>query len=114
VARARAARVPGLPAAGVLLGRGEPQVGRSVQYPLLVEQILHAAGVSCTPMEDGAVMIRFPSTNGLCVSVPLSSQGCDELIRKLEEARAGQQVTPSDTVPEPSDDQPSAGPGESQ
>lgn len=86
-----------------------------MQYPLVVEQILHAAGVNAVPMEHGAVMLRFPSMNGFVVSVPLSSEGCDELVRKVQEAQAaGQQVDPSASVEEPSNDQPSAGPGESE
>jgi hypothetical protein len=113
-------RVPGTPKVqrpGLILpgGRQLQPPGSSLQYPLVVEQILHAAGVNCVPMEDGAVMLRFPSMNGFVVSVPLSSQGCDELVRKVQEARAaGQQVDPSASVTEPSNDQPSAGPGESE
>jgi len=92
-----------------------PVPGASVQYPLVVEQILHVAGVNCTPMEDGAVMVRFPSMNGFVVSIPLSAQGVEELISKLQQAQeAGQQVEPSATVSEPSNDQPSAGPGETE
>jgi hypothetical protein len=83
-----------MPGAGVLLDKGQPQ--GSVTYPLIVETILHAAGLSVVPMENGAVMIRFPSTNGFVVSVPLSAAGVRELISQLE--AAGQSVTPDDTV----------------
>lgn len=94
------ARVPGMSTGGVLL-EGPAVAGRSISYPVIVEQILHACGVNATPMEDGAVMLRFPSTNGLVVSVPLSAQGCASLIEKVQEAMgAGQQPPPGDTVPE--------------
>lgn len=111
-------KLPGTPKVrrpGLLLpgGREIPAPGASVAYPLIVETILHAAGVNCVPMQEGAVMLRFPSTNGMVISIPLSSRGCDELISKIQEARAGQQAAEDGSVDQPSTDQPSAGPGES-
>ncbi|HEX5029823.1 MAG TPA: hypothetical protein VFX78_00025 [Candidatus Eisenbacteria bacterium] len=103
------AKVPGMQAGGVLLG-AKPQ-GAAITYPLIVETILHACGVNAVPMEDGAVMVRFPSTNGMVTSIPLSAKGVDELVKQLENARGLTGAAGDGGVSEPSDDQPSVEPG---
>ena len=83
---------------GVVLDRQADDGQR--RYPLINEFILHHCGVNVVPMEDGAGMLRFPSSNGLCCSVPLSREGLDDLMAQIEALRTSEPVTPSDTVEE--------------
>lgn len=95
----RRAMVKGMGAGVVLDRQTEPEDGTR-RYPLIIETILHHCGVAVMPMEEGALMLRFPTAPGTVFSVPLSSEGVDELLVKIEEARALQQVDPSATVEE--------------
>lgn len=93
------ARVPGMNRPGLVLPDGSPVPGAPISYPVIVETILHACGVNVVPMSGGAVMCRFPSTNGFTVSVPLTSEGVAQLIKQLE-AATSQQDDPDATVSE--------------
>lgn len=84
--------------AGVVLD-AKPDDGQR-RYPLINEIILHHCGINVAPMDDGACMLRFPSSNGLVVTVPLSSEGLDDLIAQIEAARTSEPVDAPDTVSE--------------